>query len=73
MIIFEQCVEILAYLFIVHVPETTLHIFTFSQTATFFFVAILSFLILLRTAKGISFIKVFFPVTLFVTVQEFSE
>lgn len=73
MIIFEHCVEILAYLFIVHVPETTLHIFTFSQTATFLIVAILSSLILLRTAKGISFIKVFFPVTLFVTVQEFSE
>lgn len=71
--IYEHCVEFLSYLFILNDPQTVTAFFPYSNKTALLLIIILSTLIIVRIYTGISFIKAFYPVTLFVTMHGLSS
>lgn len=73
MVIFEICAECLEYLFIVNAPEQIFSVFAFTQTAAISIIIALVTLITIRISSGISFVKLFYPLTFFILISTLSK
>lgn len=71
--IFEHSFEALLYLIVIHSPNTISELIVLNQSTAIFIAAIFIKLIILRATTGISFIKIFYPVVLNLTLYLTSE